>query len=90
MDRATATSRIYVDNIAQTTVANPKNSSTLSITQSVSIATGKHSLVVVAYPAAGGSFSSSESITVQSFIARCTTRKGHLVGGLSAFSPYKT
>ena len=56
--------RIYVDNVAQATAQNPRSSNSFSITQSISVASGKHDLVVVAYPAGGGSFNASQSIDV--------------------------
>ena len=60
-----ASIRIYVDNVAQATVQNPKASSTFATSQSIPVTSGKHNLVVVAYPAGGGSFSANETITVQ-------------------------
>lgn len=57
--------RIYLDNVAEATIANPKSSTTFSITQSITAAPGKHNLVVVAYPNGGGSFTASETVTVQ-------------------------
>jgi hypothetical protein len=57
--------RIYVDNVAQAAVNNPQTSPSFTINQPVTITTGKHSLVIVGYPSAGGSVSAGATITVQ-------------------------
>ncbi len=57
--------RIYIDNVAVSTISNPKTSSTFIINQSVPATSGTHSLVVVAYPSGGGAVNSEQTITVK-------------------------
>ncbi len=59
-----ASIRVYVDNVAQTLVTNPQQSKSFAINQPVSLATGSHNLVIVAYPSTGGALTSSETITI--------------------------
>lgn len=60
-----ASMRIYVDNSAVALVSNNADSQAFSIDQAISVASGQHNLVVVAYPSGGGAVTSSTSITVQ-------------------------
>jgi hypothetical protein len=57
--------RVYVDNIAQTTVDNPHQSLSFSINQPISMKAGTHNVVVVCYLSTGGALDASETITVQ-------------------------
>ena len=60
-----AAARIYIDNVAVALLNNPQKSQSFTISQSEPVASGKHTLVVVAYPSTGGSVSGQETITVQ-------------------------
>jgi hypothetical protein len=60
-----AAMRIYIDNVAVALLNNPQKSPSFTINQSEPVSSGKHSLVVVAYPSTGGSASGQEIITVQ-------------------------
>ncbi len=57
--------RVYVDNVAKTLINNPQQSKSFAINTPVTIAAGKHSIVVVGYQSTGGSVSASDSVTVQ-------------------------
>ncbi len=57
--------RLYVDNIAKTTVNNPQQSTSFAVSQSIAVASGTHTLVVVGYNSTGGSVSASETLKVQ-------------------------
>ena len=57
--------RIYVDNVSKATVNNSAKSASFAINTPVTIAAGKHNVVVVGYQSSGGSVSTSESITIQ-------------------------
>ncbi len=57
--------RVYVDNAAATLVNNPQQSKSFAINTPITIAAGKHSIVVVGYQSTGGSVSASDSVTVQ-------------------------
>lgn len=57
--------RVYSDNVAQVLVNNPQQTRSFSISPSLSLAKGKHNIVVVGYQSTGGTVSASESLTVQ-------------------------
>lgn len=57
--------RVYVDSVAKALVNNPQKSKSFAINTQVTIAAGKHSIVVVGYQSTGGSVSASDSVTVQ-------------------------
>lgn len=55
--------RAYIDNVAVFTVNNPSATKTFSASQSVNVAAGTHTLVVLGYQSTGGQVSNSESFT---------------------------
>ncbi len=57
--------RVYVDNVSQATVNNPKATKSFSMNLPVAIPKGKHNLVIVGYQSTGGSVSLGETVTVQ-------------------------
>ena len=57
--------RLYVDSVANTLINNPQQSKSFAINTPVTMAAGKHSIVVVGYQSTGGSVSASDSVTVQ-------------------------
>lgn len=60
-----AAMRVYVDNVSQVTINNPQQTKSFSISPSLTMSPGTHSIVVVGYPSTGGSLTASENITVQ-------------------------
>ncbi len=57
--------RVYIDNVAVALVRNPQQTTSFSISPSVSVSAGSHSLVIVAYPSTSGSLTARETVTVQ-------------------------
>ncbi len=56
--------RVYVDSVAKTLINNPQQSKSFAINTPVTIAAGKHSIVVVGYQSTGGSLSASDSVII--------------------------
>ena len=56
--------RVYVDNVAVTTVNDPAQNATFSIHPSISMSLGNHSVVVVGYQSNGQAQTASENISV--------------------------
>lgn len=56
--------RVYVDDVPQLTLTNPHRSRSFQIDESLTIATGTHSVVVVGYSSNGTAVTASESVTV--------------------------
>jgi len=55
---------VYVDNIKQIHVINPRQSQSFSFTQSLSMTVGNHKVVIVGYPSTGGAVVAQSAVGV--------------------------
>ena len=56
--------RVYSDNVAVTLVSNPSQTKSFAINPQISLASGKHNLVIVGYTSTGSAVTASETVTV--------------------------
>jgi hypothetical protein len=86
-----AAMRGYIDNVAVFTINNPVRGVTQQVTQTVKVAAGNHTLVVLGYQSTGGQVSATQKFTVKA-APSLTSANAPLAAGpptpsLSIFNP---